>query len=153
MYSRFSHRTLQEYFALLGPSTKPTRLPCEVSLTFCSYFFHPEWSEVVRLIAAGADPSNRRVVVECILDDPDPIGRFLSAGHSLRCAVCRTARRSPTGVRDSRVEFFTGSTVKWLGVTLEAFDVLESLAGTRHEQLANDTISAILETAKIELDG
>ena len=40
---------------------------------------------------------------------------------------------------------------KWLGITLEAFDVLDSFDGTRMHDLAKSTIASILETAEEQL--
>ena len=138
-----------------APLTKLTRPPRAASWIFCAvYFFHPQWSEVVRLIAAQQTPPIAESLLNCILDDPDPIGRFLKRGPllALRCLSDGTTvpnRRLVTGILNSLRDLGRS---KWLGVTLEAFDVLKNLAGTRHEQLAKETISAILETAKVELD-
>ena len=50
----FSHRTLQEYFASLGAIDEANASASRSIIDFLrSYFFHPQWSEVVRLIAAS----------------------------------------------------------------------------------------------------
>lgn len=57
----FSHRTMQEYFASLGvideADASRTR---DVTECLREYFYHPQWSEVVRLTAAQLTPPPRR---------------------------------------------------------------------------------------------
>ena len=149
----FSHRTLQEYFASLGAIDEADASAWRSITDFLRIsLFDPQWSEVVRLIAAQQTPAIAESLLNCILDDPDPIGRFLKRGPllALRCLSDGTTvpnRRLVTRMLNL-LRDLGGS--KWLGVTLQAFDVLESFAGTGQEQLAKETISAILETAKVD---
>jgi predicted nucleotidyltransferase len=151
----FAHRTLQEYFASLGAMDEAdaSGLRSIVDL-LRGYFFHPQWSEVMRLVAAQQTPPIAESLLSSILDDPDPIGRFLRRGPllALRCLSDGTTVPDRQLVNRIFSSLRDLGRSKWLGVTLEAFDVLEILAGTRQEQLARDTVSAILEMAKQELD-
>ncbi len=151
----FSHRTLQEYFASLGVIDEADASASR-DATSClrSYYFHPQWAEVVRLVAAQLTPPLAESLLSSILDDPDPIGRFMRRGQflALRCLSDGTTianRRLLTGIFDS-LESLGQS--RWLGITLEAMDILGSLRGTRLQKDAERTITAILKTAEKELD-
>ena len=151
----FSHRTLQEYFASLGVIDEADASRSrDVTRCLRRYHFHPQWSEVVRLVAAQLTPPPAESLLSCILDDPDPVGRFLRRGQllALRCLSDGTTvanRRLIAGIFDSLAELGRS---RWLGITLEAIDVLESLEGTRLEKEAKEAVDAILETAKHELN-
>lgn len=150
----FSHRTLQEYFASLGAIDEAEASTSRSMIdSLRGYLYQPQWCEVVRLIAAQQTPPVAEALITCILDDPDPIGRFLRRGPflALRClsdGATVPDRRLVTSVFHALWELGRS---KWLGVTLEAFEVLDGFDGTRLEQLAKDTIEAILKTAKEEL--
>ena len=151
----FSHRTIQEYFAASGAideaDASTTR---DVSDSMRGYFYHPQWSEVVRLVAAQLTPRVAESLICSIVDDPDPVGRFLKRGPllALRClsdGATVPNRRLVNSIFDSVADLGRS---KWLGITLEAICVLESFEGTRLEKTATETIETILETAKQELD-
>jgi len=151
----FSHRTLQEYFASLGAIDEADASPSrDVSHCIRDYLFHPQWCEVVRLIAAQLTPPLAESLLSSIVDDPDPVGRFLRRGPllALKCLSDGTTvanRRLIANVFENLTDLGRS---KWLGITLDAFDVLESLEGTRLERQAKDTIAAILAAAEAELD-
>ncbi len=151
----FSHRTLQEYFASLGVIDEADASSSR-DVTDClrGYYFHPQWSEVVRLAAAQLAPPVAESLVSAILDDPDPVGRFLRRGQllALKCLADGTTvanRRLVESVFDSLVDLGKS---RWLGVTLDAIDVLEGFQATRLQNRAKETLAAVLETAEKELD-
>jgi transcriptional regulator with XRE-family HTH domain/predicted nucleotidyltransferase/energy-coupling factor transporter ATP-binding protein EcfA2 len=151
----FSHRTLQEYFASLGVIDEADASPAR-GVTGClrGYYFHPQWPEVVRLVAAQLAPPLAESLLASILDDPDPVGRFLRRGPLLvlKCLLDGTSianRRFVNGVLDSLVE---AGKSHWLGIALKVIDVLQHFEGTRLQDSACRTLEAILETAKRELD-
>ncbi|MFH1924282.1 MAG: NACHT domain-containing protein [Planctomycetota bacterium] len=150
----FSHRTVQEYFASLGVVDEADASSSR-SVTDClrGYYFHPQWAEVVRLVAAQLTPPLAESLVSSILDDPDPVGRFLRRGPllALRCLSDGTSvpnRRLVAGILDSLVDLGKS---RWLGITFEAIDALESFEGTRLREQANQTVAAILDMARKEL--
>ena len=151
----FVHRTLQEYFASLGVMDEAgASQPRHVTDCLRGYYFHPLWCEVVRLTAAQLTPPVAQSLVASIVDDPDPVGRFLKRGQmlALRCLSDGTTvpdRRWISRLFDSLVELGKS---RWFAITSDAIDVLESFEGTRLESLANKSVSGILATAKSELD-
>ena len=151
----FSHRTLQEYFASLGIIDEADASRArDVTRCLRGYFYNPQWCEVVRLVAAQLTPPLAEQLLRAILDDPDPVGRFLRRGPllALQCLSDGTTiadQHLTASIFDSLAELGRS---KWLGITLNAFDVLEALAGTRFERQAKETTAAILSTAKRELD-
>lgn len=151
----FSHRTLQEYFASRGVIDEADTSPARgVAGCLRGYYFHPQWPEVVRLVAAQLTPPLAESLLTSILDDPDPVGRFLRRGQllALRCLSDGTSianRGFANGIVDSLVELGKSP---WLGITLQALEVLEGFRGARLQEIADRTVEAILETAKLELD-
>lgn len=152
----FSHRTLQEYFAAMGVIDEAdTSTSRDVSDHLRGYFFNPQWSEVVRLVAAKVTPPIAESMISTILDDPDPVGRdLLRRGPilALRClsdGATVPNRRLVSGIFQSLTVLGRS---KWLGVTFEALDVLDTFEGTRLESEAAHTINTILEMAQRELD-
>jgi predicted nucleotidyltransferase/transcriptional regulator with XRE-family HTH domain len=152
----FSHRTLQEYFASRGVIDEADA-SLEPGVTGClrGYYFHPQWPEVVRLVAAQLSPPLAESLLVSILDDPDPVGRFLRRGHllALRClsdGASIANRRFVSSIFDSLAELGRS---RWLGITLDVIDVLEGFVGTRLEESACSTVELILATAKDTLDG
>jgi predicted nucleotidyltransferase len=152
----FSHRTIQEYFAATGAideaDASTTR---DINDRLRGYLYHPQWSEVIRLVAAQQTPGVAESLISSILDDPDPVGRFLKRGPllALRClsdGATVPNRRLVTSIFESVADLGRS---KWLGITLEAFDVLQAFGGTRLEKTATETVESILRTAKQELDG
>jgi len=150
----FSHRTLQEYFASLGVIDEADASPSrDVTRCLRAHYFHPQWSEVVRLVAAQLTPPPAESLVCGILDDPDPVGRFLHRGQmlALQCLSDGTTVANRRVVSTAFDSFAELGRSRWLGITLEAIDVLQSFEGTRFEERAKRTVEAILETAKREL--
>jgi len=125
----FSHRTLQEYFASLGVIDEAAASASR-NLPEClrGYYYHPQWCEVVRLVAAQLTPPVAESLLTCIVDDPDPVGRFLKRGPllALRCLSEGTTvpnRQLVTSVFNALADLGRS---RWLGVVLEAFDVFET---------------------------
>ncbi len=151
----FSHRTLQEYFAAMGViDDADSSTSRDVGDSLRGYFYNPQWSEVVRLVAARLTPPAAESTITSILEDPDPVGRFLRRGPllALRCLSDGTTvanRRLVSALFDSFTDLGQS---RWLGITLETFDVLETFEGTRWQSLAKGTVDNILETAKRELN-
>ncbi len=151
----FSHRTLQEYFASLGIIDEADASSSrDVTSCLREYLFHPQWIEVVRLVAARLTPPVAESLLSTILDDPDPVGRFLRRGPLLvlRClsdGASLANRQLAAGVFDSLVDLGRS---RWLGLTLEAIYVLQSLNGTRWHKPAQESLTAILDTAEKHLD-
>ena len=151
----FSHRTLQEYFASLGAIDEADASPARNVPTYLrEYYFHPQWSEVIRLVAAQLTPPLAESLISAILDDPDPVGRFMHRGGllALKClsdGATVANRRLIDSIFNSLVDLGKS---RWLGITLEAVDVLEGFQGTRFTDRASETIRDILAAAKDELD-
>ncbi|NQT40336.1 MAG: HEAT repeat domain-containing protein [Planctomycetes bacterium] len=151
----FSHRTLQEYFASLGIIDEADASSSrDVTSCLREYLFHPQWIEVVRLVAARLTPPVAESLLSTILDDPDPVGRFLRRGPllALRClsdGASLANRQLVAGVFDSLVDLGRS---RWLGITLQAIDVLQSFEGTRWHKPAQESLTAILDTAEKHLD-
>ena len=151
----FSHRTLQEYFASLGVRDEADASSSrDVTNPLRGYYFHPEWCEVVRLVAAKLTPPLAESVISTILDDPDPVGRFLRRGHllALRCLSDGTTVANRRLVDSIFNPLANLGKSRWLGITLEVIDVLGSFEGTRLQELAEITTAEILETARGELE-
>ncbi|NQT17341.1 MAG: helix-turn-helix domain-containing protein [Planctomycetes bacterium] len=151
----FSHRTLQEYFASLGVNDEADASSSR-DVTGClrGYYFHPQWSEVVRLVAAQLTPPLAESLISAILDDPDPIGRFLRRGQllALKClsdGATVPNRRLVAGIFDSLIDLGKS---RWLGITLGAIAVLKNFEGTRLEEQASQTVESILQVAKTDLN-
>jgi len=151
----FTHRTMQEYFAAIGLIEESNVDPVYAGLAqiIRPYLFHPEWSEVTRLVAAQVSLGPAEDLLKLIVDDCDPTGRFLCRGELL--AIKCLADGATVSDRSFVQGIFTslhglGSYV-WLGVTMEAFEALRMLIGTRYEQIATETKAAILATAKRDL--
>ena len=151
----FSHRTLQEYFASLGVRDEADASSSrDVTTPLRGYYFHPQWCEVVRLVAAKLTPPLAESVIATMLDDPDPVGRFLRRGHllALRCLSDGTTVANRRLVDSIFHPLVNLGKSRWLGITLEVIDVLGSFEGTRLQEVAETIAAEILETAKRELD-
>jgi len=150
----FSHLTFQEFFAARAMIRQSAGLPGRgVVEALRPYLYHPRWSEVVRLVCAQLPPPQTGSLVRSILDDPDPIGRFLHRGPilALRCLGDGAAIAEP-GVLDqvfSSVHDLGQS--RWLGITLQVFHLLENLEKTRCAEQAKATLEAMLAAAKASL--
>ncbi len=151
----FAHRTMQEYFAAVGLIEEAEIDPVKAGLTnlLRSHLYHPEWSEVVRLVAAQVNPPRAEDLLKAIVEDPDPAGRFLRRGPNLalRCLAdgATVANRQFVQSLFDSLEEVGGS--PWLGITNELFESLRMLTGSRYEQAATVTKSRILESAKTKL--
>jgi predicted nucleotidyltransferase/plasmid stability protein/DNA-binding Xre family transcriptional regulator len=147
----FAHLTFQEYFAacgLLGEEGHPGQgTPIDRMRQF---LYHPRWKEVVRLLAAQLRPSQATAFLRTLIDDPDPVGRFLQRGVilALQCLADGAIVNDPKLVE----ELFSGvvqlGRSPWLGITLRVLDALASLQGTRYEPHANRAISSLLSLAE-----
>lgn len=150
----FSHRTLQEYFAAIG-AIEDTEASGRLSLgaSLREHLFCPNWTEVIRLIAAQVTPRRAEELFRVMLDDPDSSGRFLRRGTHL--ALCCLADGTTIADRKLITQLFTSfhdlGASPWLGITFRVLQVLDSFRDTRHEQEAKVTREAILERAKTEL--
>lgn len=151
----FTHRTMQEYFAAIGIIEESNVDPVFAGLgqIVRPYVFHPEWSEVVRLVAAQVSPSPAEELLKLIVDDCDPTGRFLCRGELLviKCLADGATVSDRNFVQGIFASLRKLGSSAWLGVTMEAFEALRMLAGTRYEQIAKETQTAILTTSKSEL--
>ncbi len=145
----FTHRTMQEYFAAIGLELEAegnSNTTGSLPDLMRSYLFHPEWSEVVRLVAAHVSPARAEELLRVIADDADPTGRFLKRGPllALRClsdGATVPSRQFTQSVFDS---LDTQGESPWYWLTLELFSILPAFDGTRHEQSAAALRSAIL---------
>ncbi|MBL8872719.1 MAG: NACHT domain-containing protein [Planctomycetaceae bacterium] len=151
----FTHRTMQEYFAAIGLIEESNIDPVHMSLTnlLRPYIYHPEWSEVVRLVAAQVSPAPAEDLLKVVVDDPDPSGRFLYRGQCLAIQCLADGATIPDrqflqGIFESLRDL--GRSV-WLGITMNVFDSLDQLTGTRYEPIAQETKRAILSEASKSL--
>ena len=151
----FTHRTMQEYFAAIGLIEEAEIDPVKAGLCVLMrpYLYHPEWSEVVRLVAAQVNPPRAEDLLKSIVEDPDPAGRFLRRGALLAFGCLADGatvanRRFTQSLFDSLEELGRSH---WLGITMEFLDVLQTLSGTRHEEAATEVRTKILESAKRSL--
>jgi predicted nucleotidyltransferase len=151
----FTHRTMQEYFAAIGIIEESNVDPVYAGLgqIMRPHIFHPEWSEVVRLVAAQVSPSPAEDLLKLIVDDCDPTGRFLCRGEllAMKCLADGATVSDRGFVQGIFASLRKLGSSEWLGVTMEAFEALRMLVGTRYEQIANETQTAILATSKSEL--
>jgi predicted nucleotidyltransferase/transcriptional regulator with XRE-family HTH domain/energy-coupling factor transporter ATP-binding protein EcfA2 len=152
----FSHRTLREYFASRGVIDEADTAP-ERGVTGClrGYYFHPQWTEVVRLVAAQLTPPLAESLLSSILDDPDPVGRFLHRGQilALKClsdGAWIANRRLIGGIFESLTEF--GKSQWMMRVDPEVLEALDGFKGTRLEGAAKRTLEAIFDPDHHDLD-
>ena len=150
----FSHLTFQEFFAARAMIRQSAGLPGRgVVEALRPYLYHPRWSEVVRLVCAQLPPPQTACLLRSILDDPDPIGRFLHRGPilALGCLGDGAAIADPALLDQVFSSVHDLGQSRWLGITLEVFVLLETLAGTRHAEDAKTTVEGILAAAKASL--
>lgn len=151
----FTHRTMQEYFAAFGLIEDSKVDPVHMGLTKLvrPHLYHPEWAEVVRLIAAQLSPSQAEEFLKIIVDDPDPTGRFLRRGEllAIQCLGDGATVSDRQFVKRTLQSLENLGQSHWLGITMQVFRNLRSLNGTRYEQLAEETTNRILEIAKEKL--
>jgi hypothetical protein len=150
----FWHLTFQEYYAARGilDEAKAGGTRDEAGL-LRPHLYHPRWAEAVRLVSAQLPPPQATALVRSLLDDPDPVGRFLRRGPllALRCLADGAAvtDRQLLGQLFSSLEVLGDS--PWLGITGNFLRALRDLKGTRVEGLAEGTAQAILDAAKARL--
>jgi transcriptional regulator with XRE-family HTH domain/predicted nucleotidyltransferase/energy-coupling factor transporter ATP-binding protein EcfA2 len=147
----FSHRTVQEHFAALGVIDEAGESESRtVGDCLADYFYHPDWPEVVRLVAARLTPATAESFIRRILDDPDPAGRFLRRAPLLALACLSDGTNLASRLLTE--ELFQSLTSlgesRWLGLTMETLDLLDRLRGTRFEADAQKAADAILGTAR-----
>ncbi len=151
----FTHRTMQEYFAAFGLIEDSKVDPVHMGLTKLvrPYLYHPEWAEVVRLIAAQVSPSQAEEFLKIIVDDPDPTGRFLRRGEllAIQCLGDGATVSDRQFVKRMLQSLENLGQSPWLGITMQVFRNVRSLRGTRYEQLAEETTNRILDIAKEKL--
>ncbi|MEX1026528.1 MAG: NACHT domain-containing protein [Candidatus Paceibacterota bacterium] len=151
----FTHRTMQEYFAAIGLIEESNIDPLYAGLAqiIRPNLFHPEWSEVTRLVAAQVSPSPAEDLLKLIVDDCDPTGRFLCRGEllAIKCLADGATVSDRSFIQGIFASLHSLGRSPWLGVTMEVFDALRMLTGTRYEQAATETKDAILATAKRDL--
>lgn len=152
----FWHLTFQEYFAaravLQETATQPKRSLVDI---LRPHFYHPRWTEVMRLVAAQLTPAQVPALLRAILDDPDPVGRFLHRGPLLALG-CLADGAVVAG--SELLDQVFGSVLdlgesRWLGITLDALRILQGFEGTRLADRAQNTIEKILASAKEHLSG
>ncbi|MEQ1902574.1 MAG: NACHT domain-containing protein [Pirellulaceae bacterium] len=151
----FEHRTFQEYFASLGiiEEAESNDRPMSLSHLLKDMLYDSSWQEVVQLVSAQVSPARAEELLKTIVDDPDPLGRFLGRGTvlALRCLSDGTTisnRKFTDSIFRSLLE--RGGS-EWLGITAEIFATLDGLAGTRYEQAARAAKNTMLENAQSAL--
>ena len=150
----FGHRSLQEYFASLGVRDEAEASPSrDITAGLRDYYYHPQWSEVVRLLAAQLTPPPAESLLSSILDDPDPLGRFLHRAPLLALGCLADGATVPNRrlVAQAFASLEDLGRTRWLGVTLNAIDLLEEFEGTRLSDFATKTQIAIQDTARQHL--
>ena len=149
----FSHRTFQEYFAAVGLINK-SGAASSIPDLLKPHLFDPQWSEVIRLVAAKVPPLVAQKIIQLLLDDPDPVGRFIRRGHELALQCLSDGVRIPS--REQTEKLFTDchtlGNSRWLGITLSMFHVLRRFRNTRFDSLAKEAIEEAVELAKSSLD-
>ncbi len=148
----FSHRSFQEYFAARGLLLEADGGSDIVSL-LRPYLFHPQWEEVVVLVAASLSVQRSTTLLRVLLDDPDPAGRFLRRGQRLvlRCLIEGAA------IADSNLleqVFSDGEAIgksRWLGISISFIELLKQLHVSRHDAEARRMLTAIEDAAKKQL--
>lgn len=148
----FWHRTFQEYFAARGLLLEAEEGGDIITL-LRPYLFHPQWEEVVVLVAASLVTARATSLLRVILDDPDPAGRFLRRGQrlALRCLVdgAAVADRALLGQVFADGNAIGGS--RWLGTSIAIITYLKQLLVTRHEGDATRMLGEIEDAARTDL--
>ncbi len=155
----FWHLTFQEYFAaraLLQESAAPLHESgANRGLTdfLRPRFHHPRWTEVVRLVAAQLSPMQTPTLLRSILDDSDPLGRFLRRGPllALDCLADGAVAADPELVDEIFSAVLDLGQSHWLGITYETLRVLRRFEGTRLADKAQTTLESILASAEQHL--
>jgi predicted nucleotidyltransferase/transcriptional regulator with XRE-family HTH domain len=148
----FYHRTFQEYFAARGLLLEAEGGADIVDL-LRPYLFHPQWEEVVVHVAASLSAPRATTLLRVILDDLDPVGRFIRRSQRLamRCLVdgAAVADRALIDQIFSDGEAIGGS--RWLGTSIGFIGLLKQLQVTRHKAEAQRMLGEIEDAAKRKL--
>jgi len=150
----YSHLTFQEYFAsreiLQESQADGSR---DVASRLRDTIYNPRWRETVRLVAAQLSPQQADGLLRTILDDPDPIGRFLRRGQflALLCVGDGAPVRDRPLIEGVCRDLLDSGSSKWLGITMEAIDVLSQLRHTRFGEAAESSAAEILASARESL--
>jgi predicted nucleotidyltransferase/energy-coupling factor transporter ATP-binding protein EcfA2 len=145
----FSHLAFQEYFAARAMLADANPIG-----TLHPYIYHPRWREVVRLVTAQLARRKATDLIRIMLDDPDPIGRFLNRGLLLVLdCLADGAPLHDVGLL-RRIEEQTAELggSKWLGIAYRALGSLTLLRDTRLDSLARRIVAAMLDKAAHALD-
>jgi len=150
----FSHLTFQEYFASRGLLEDAPGGGRGLLSRLRLYLFHPRWREVIRLLAAKLTPVQAPEFFRALLDDADPLGRFLRRGPIL--ALQCLADGTPLPDRVILDDLFGGLTSlgisRWIGITFRVLWALRSLRGTRLERRAVEVATGMIAEAESSLD-
>jgi len=150
----FWHLTFQEYFAarqiLQESATQSNR---DLVGILRDYVYHPRWAEVIRLVASQLTPAQTPALLRSILDDPDPLGRFLHRGPilALNCLADGAALADEQLADDLFTSVLDLGRSRWLGITLDALAALQNVQNTRFAVNARETTERMLTLAKENL--
>ena len=150
----YAHLTFQEYFASVGLLQESHAKDAgAVTKRLRDRMYDPRWQETVKLVAAQLGPHQADGLLRSILDDPDPVGRFLRRGQllALSCVADGTPVRDRAAIEEVCRELTELGKSKWIGITMDAIDALAQLRDTRSEEAAEAAIAAILATARDSL--
>ncbi len=153
MYA-FWHLTFQEYFAARAVLQEAaTRSAQSLVDGLRPYFFHPRWTETIRLVASQLTPVQTPALLRAILDDPDPAGRFLHRGPllALSCLSDGAVAADHELVDEIFCSVLDLGKSHWLGITFDVLGLLQGFAGTRLARRAQTTVEQLLAAAKAQL--
>ena len=141
----FSHLAFQEYFA--ARAVLAAEDPLEELQEFV---YHPRWREVVRLVASNLDRRRAPRLLRMILDDPDPTGRFLHRGllTCLASLADGAAVHDQSLLRNIEDEVAELGRTEWLGIALDALDLLGELQDQRLGAFAEEAVQELLARAR-----
>jgi len=148
----FNHRTLQEYFAALGV-LNAAESRATVPELLKPFLFDPQWAEVVRLVASKVTPPVAESLLKEILDDPDPVGRFVRRGNLLALKSLSDGVRvpDPNIIRQLFEDCIAIAPSRWLGITIDHIRALQQFFDTRLCKSAKETIAKIYSIAEKNL--
>ena len=150
----FWHLTFQEYFAARAVLQRAVAQPTSSLIDDLGpYFYDPRWAEIIRLVASQLTPAQVPALLRTILDDPDPVGRFLHRGPllTLSCLADGAAAADRQLVEDVFSSVLDLGESHWLGITFDVLGLLQGFAGTRLARQARTTAQGILSAAKRHL--
>jgi len=150
MYA-FWHATFQEYFAgraILQQTSGQS--PQNLVEGLRPHVHDPRWREVVRLVASQLPPARAPALLRAILDDPDPVGRFLHRGPllALSCLSDGTVAADGELVEEIFSSVLDLGKSPWLGIAFEVLELLQGFAGSRLADRAQQTVDKLLKTAR-----